>query len=63
MNRIAIIGSGGREHALGWNIGKSNLVDKVLFLPGNGGTNEGKGENIKINFSVKNFHMFRIFQI
>jgi len=32
------VGSGGREHALGWKISKSSLVDKVFTAPGNGGT-------------------------
>ena len=35
---IAIIGSGGREHALAWKIGQSDLAEKVFVLPGNGGT-------------------------
>jgi len=35
---IAIIGSGGREHALAWKVRQSELADKVFALPGNGGT-------------------------
>lgn len=35
---IAIIGSGGREHALVWKIEQSERADKVFVLPGNGGT-------------------------
>ena len=35
---ILIVGSGGREHALGWKISQSSRVDKVYFAPGNGGT-------------------------
>jgi phosphoribosylamine--glycine ligase len=34
------VGSGGREHALGWKISQSRHVDKVYFAPGNGGTSE-----------------------
>ena len=37
-NNVLIIGSGGREHALGWKILQSDLVRKVYFAPGNGGT-------------------------
>ncbi len=33
-----MIGSGGREHALGWKLSQSPKVDKVFFAPGNGGT-------------------------
>ncbi len=35
---VLIVGSGGREHALGWKISQSPDVDKVYFAPGNGGT-------------------------
>ncbi len=35
---IAIIGSGGREHALAWKLQQSNLAEKIFVLPGNGGT-------------------------
>ncbi len=37
---ILIIGSGGREHALGWKIKQSNKVDNLYFAPGNAGTSE-----------------------
>lgn len=43
--KILIIGSGGREHALGWKIKQSPLVKKIYFAPGNPGTKE-IGENI-----------------
>ncbi len=33
-----MVGSGGREHALGWKLSKSPHVDKVFYAPGNGGT-------------------------
>ena len=32
------MGSGGREHALGWKLTQSPKVDKIYFAPGNGGT-------------------------
>jgi phosphoribosylamine---glycine ligase len=35
---ILVVGSGGREHALGWKLSQSPKVDKVFFAPGNGGT-------------------------
>jgi phosphoribosylamine--glycine ligase len=34
---VLIIGSGGREHAIGWKIKKDNDI-KTYFAPGNGGT-------------------------
>jgi len=33
-----VVGSGGREHALGWKLSQSPKVDKVFYAPGNGGT-------------------------
>jgi phosphoribosylamine--glycine ligase len=37
---ILIIGSGGREHSLGWKLSQSPGVRKIYFAPGNGGTYE-----------------------
>lgn len=36
--RIAVIGSGGREHALLWKLSKQSEVKELIALPGNGGT-------------------------
>src|SRR5579862_5821630 len=38
--RVLIIGSGGREHALGWAIAASPLVDRLYCAPGNAGIAE-----------------------
>jgi phosphoribosylamine--glycine ligase len=38
--QVLIVGSGGREHILGWKISQSRHVDRVYFAPGNGGTSE-----------------------
>lgn len=46
--RVAIIGSGGREHALGYSIAGSELCEKIWFLPGNGGTSS-IGTNVAID--------------
>ncbi len=35
---ILIVGSGGREHALGWKLAQSPKVGTVYHAPGNGGT-------------------------
>jgi phosphoribosylamine---glycine ligase len=37
---VLIVGSGGREHALGWKVSQSKHVDRIYFAPGNGGTSE-----------------------
>jgi len=35
---VLVVGSGGREHAIGWKLGQSDNVDRVFHAPGNGGT-------------------------
>jgi phosphoribosylamine---glycine ligase len=44
---ILIVGSGGREHAIGWKLVQSKYIKKIYFAPGNGGTST-VGENIPI---------------
>ncbi len=53
---ILIIGSGGREHALGWKIKQSNKVDKLYFAPGNAGTSE---IGINLETSVSDFEKIK----
>lgn len=46
---VLIIGSGGREHALGWKAAQNQSVNKVFVAPGNAGTaTESKLENVNI---------------
>lgn len=46
--KILIIGSGGREHAIGWKVAQSPRIPEIFFAPGNGGTSEiGKNIDIK----------------
>ena len=35
---VLVVGSGGREHALGWKLSQSPQIGKVFHAPGNGGT-------------------------
>ncbi|HQE52502.1 MAG TPA: phosphoribosylamine--glycine ligase [Prolixibacteraceae bacterium] len=35
---VLIVGSGGREHALGWKISQSRAMGRLFFAPGNPGT-------------------------
>ena len=39
MVNVLVVGSGGREHSLGWKLSQSPKVEKVFTAPGNGGTN------------------------
>lgn len=55
---ILLLGSGGREHALGWKIAQSPKVEHLYIAPGNAGT-ASIGENIAIKAtdfsSIKEF--------
>ncbi|MFW6366544.1 MAG: phosphoribosylamine--glycine ligase [Spirochaetota bacterium] len=57
MINIAIIGSGGREHALYWKVKQSKLAGNVYVLPGNGGI-----EN-SVSISVTDFGSIKAFCI
>ena len=45
MERILLLGSGGREHALAWKIAQSPKLEKLFIAPGNAGT-ALVGENV-----------------
>ena len=50
--KIAILGNGGREHAITFAASKSKKVKKIFCIPGNGGTSE-IAENVPID--INNF--------
>ena len=50
--KIAILGSGGREHAIAYNISKSKKIKNIYCIPGNAGTLE-IAENVPID--INNF--------
>ena len=45
---VAVIGNGGREHALCWKLSQSEKVSRLYCLPGNPGTAE-HAENVAID--------------
>ncbi|MHC1737091.1 MAG: phosphoribosylamine--glycine ligase [Ignavibacteriaceae bacterium] len=46
--KVAIVGTGGREHCLGYRISSSEECEKIYFLSGNAGTT-AVGENVEVN--------------
>ncbi|MGQ0532806.1 MAG: phosphoribosylamine--glycine ligase N-terminal domain-containing protein, partial [Caulobacteraceae bacterium] len=38
--KILVVGSGGREHSLGWKLSQSPLVSELISAPGNPGLAE-----------------------
>ncbi len=58
--KIAILGGGGREHAITYSVSKSKKIKQIYCIPGNAGTNElAKNVNIEIN-DFKKIHSFII---
>ncbi len=54
LERILIIGNGGRENSLAWIIQKNDCVKKVYLIPGNAGSERiNKCERIKIDINNK----------
>ena len=53
---ILIIGSGGREHAMGWKIKQSNKINQLFFAPGNAGTSQ---IGVNLNTSVTDFQKIK----
>ena len=47
---LAVIGSGGREHAICYKLKQSPKIKKIICIPGNAGTKE-VAENINENIS------------
>ncbi len=63
MKNILVLGSGGREHALGWNLkdyndGNPEGWSRIHFMPGNGGTAEHPwGKNVAIDPTKAENHL------
>ena len=51
---IALIGSGGREHALCQKLLESRKIKKIYCIPGNGGTSDIA---INLNIDFLNFNL------
>jgi len=62
--KIAILGSGGREHALAVQISKSKMLDKLYCIPGNAGTSLiGKNVNLKLDDFIEIYNFIKFEKI
>ena len=46
--RVLLVGSGGREHALGWKLAQSPLIRGLYIAPGNAGTARLRADGVEI---------------
>ncbi len=53
--KVAILGSGGREHALAWKFSQSLGAENVFVLPGNGGTQNNVAIGVNDFDKIKQF--------
>lgn len=58
QHKIAIIGSGGREHALAWKFAQTLNWENVFTLPGNGGISNSHFVNINDFEEVERFCIY-----
>lgn len=57
--KIAVIGSGGREHAIAWKLSTHTNPDDIWVIPGNGGTKNNVPLNMSDFKEVKRFCLQR----
>jgi phosphoribosylamine---glycine ligase len=61
---VLIVGSGGREHALGWKLSQNGHIKKIFYAPGNAGTLQNvkiqTSEIDKLKIFAKENHCFTI---
>jgi phosphoribosylamine--glycine ligase len=61
--KVLVIGNGGREHALAWKLLQSKKINKLVCVPGNGGTATMPGcENLPLavdDFAVPDYATYR----
>ena len=55
--KIAILGSGGREHAIAASISKSSKIENIYCIPGNAGTLKIA---INIDLDINNFEVMSV---
>merc|ERR1719473_431086 len=53
--KVLVLGSGGREHALALTLAKSSRVSSVICIPGNGGCFGGKLRRADVPLTAPNF--------
>lgn len=60
---ILLLGSGGREHAIGWKIAQSAKCDKLFIAPGNAGTEGVGGKGVNVDMKADDFESIKQFVV
>ena len=60
---ILLLGSGGREHAIGWKIAQSAKCDKLFIAPGNAGTDGVGGKGVNVDMKADDFEAIKQFVV
>lgn len=60
---ILLLGSGGREHAIGWKIAQSAKCDKLFVAPGNAGTDGVGGKGVNVDMKADDFEAIKQFVV
>lgn len=60
---ILLLGSGGREHAIGWKIAQSAKCDKLFIAPGNAGTDGVGGKGMNVDMKADDFEAIKQFVV
>lgn len=60
---ILLLGSGGREHAIGWKIAQSAKCDKLFIAPGNAGTEGVGGKGVNVDMKADDFEAIKQFVV
>ena len=53
--KVLLLGSGGREHAIAWKLSLSPKVQTIYVAPGNGGTALEGSKIINVDLPINNF--------
>lgn len=53
-NKVLLIGSGGREHAIAWKLSQSNVVEDIFVAPGSWAIQQVVKTKIA-NLNIKDF--------
>lgn len=58
-NKVLLIGSGGREHAIAWKLSQSNVIESIFVAPG-GWAIQQVVKTKNVNLNIKDFKVSKL---